>query len=80
MIYGTHSLTLNFGLRRTFRWVFMVANIRNQIIGADFLKYYGLIVDVRRKQLSDIRTQLSIQGVISSSSSPRLTLITKKAD
>ena len=32
--YGTRWLTLNLGLCRTFRWVFMVANVRNLILGA----------------------------------------------
>ena len=36
--YGTRSLMLNLGLRRTFRWVFMIANVRNPILGADFLQ------------------------------------------
>ena len=35
--YGTRSLTLNLGLRRTFRWVFMIANVRKPILGTDFL-------------------------------------------
>ena len=34
--YGTHSLTLNLGLHRNFSWVFMVANMRKLILGADF--------------------------------------------
>ena len=75
--YGTHSLTLNLGLRRTFRWVFIVANVRKPILGADFLKHYGLVVDMRRRRLLDTITQLSIQGVISSSLSPSPTLLPK---
>ena len=76
--YRTRSLTLNLGLRRTFQWVFMIANVRNPILGADFLKHYGLVVDMRRRRLLDTRTQLSVQGVISSSPSPSLTLLPKK--
>ena len=34
--YGTRSLTLHFGLRRTFRWVFIIADVKNPILGADF--------------------------------------------
>ena len=47
--YRTRSFMLNLGLRRTCRWVFMVANVHNPILGADFLKYYGLVVDMRRR-------------------------------
>ena len=35
--YGTRSLTLNLGLRRTFHWIFVIANVRKPILGADFL-------------------------------------------
>ena len=35
--YGKCSLTLDLGLRCTFRWVFVIANIKSPILGADFL-------------------------------------------
>ena len=41
----------------------MKANVRNPILGADFLGHYGLIVDIRRRRLWDTGTQLSVQGV-----------------
>ena len=57
----------------------MVANVHNPILGPDFVKHYGLIVDKRRRRLLDIRTQLSVQGVISSSvTQPHI--ITKQND
>lgn len=65
--YGTRSLTLNLGLRRTFRWVFVIANVRNPILGADFLKHHGLVVDMGHKRLADTRTNLFVHGVISAS-------------
>ena len=49
--YGTRSLALNLGLPRTFRWVFMIANVRNPMLGADFLGHYDLIVDMRSRRL-----------------------------
>ena len=76
--YGTRSLTLNLGPRLTFWWVFTVANLGKLILGADFLKYYGLVVDMRHRQLLDIRMQLSVQGIISLSPSPSPTLSPKK--
>ena len=76
--YGTCLLMLNLGLCCTFRWVFMVANVRNPILGADFLKHYGLVVDMRRTRLLDTRSQLSVQGVISLSPSTSPTLLPKK--
>ena len=76
--YGTHSLTLNLGLCRTFRWVFVIANVRNSILGADFFKCYGLVVDMHRRRLLGTRMQLFIQGIISLSPSPSPTLLPKK--
>ena len=72
--FGKHSLTLNLGLRRTLRWVFTVADVKIPILGADFLRNYSLVVDMRRKQLSDPVTQLHVQGILSSDSSPRTSL------
>ena len=73
--YGTRSLTLDLGLRRTFRWVFVVADVKNPILGADFLRNYNLLVDVRHRRLSDSMTQLKVQGLICHDSSPRPTLL-----
>ena len=63
--YGVRSCTLNVGLRRTFRWVFIVANVTRAIIGADFLHHFGLNVDIRHRTLVDSTTQLRICGLSS---------------
>ena len=42
--YGTCSLTLDLGLRHTFRWVFIITDISKRILSVDFLKHYGLLV------------------------------------
>ena len=34
--FGKRSLTLNLRLRRTFRWVFVIAEVHTPILGADF--------------------------------------------
>nr|XP_050046717.1 uncharacterized protein LOC126543650 [Dermacentor andersoni] len=61
---------LNLGLRRAFLWIFLVADVRCAVIGADFLNNYGLLVDIQRRRLIVSRTQLSIPGVPSSGTSP----------
>lgn len=61
--YGTRSLTLNLGLRRTFRWAFIIADVPKPILGADFLRHFSLLVDVKHRQLRDGLTQFSIQGI-----------------
>ena len=77
--YGTRSLTLDLGLRRTFRWVFVVANVKHPILGADFLRHFSLLVDMRHHHLADGLTQLSVQGVICSARSPSPTILPRES-
>ena len=72
---GRQSLTLDFGLRRTFRWVFTIANIRMPILGADFLHNFNLLVDMRQHRSADALTQLRIQGIATHDSSPSPTFL-----
>ena len=62
--YGVRSLTLDLGLRRTFHWTFIIADIKKPILGVDFLQNFGLLVDVRRHRLSDSVTHLKVQGIL----------------
>ena len=59
--FGKRSLTLDLG---SFSWIFIVADVQRLILGADFLRHFGLLVDMKRKQLSDATTQLRVQGII----------------
>ena len=49
--FGTRSLTLNLGLHRTFRWIFVIADVQNPILGADFLRNFGLLMDMKHTRL-----------------------------
>ena len=68
--YGKRSLTLNLGLRRSLPWIFIIADVQKPILGADFLRHFGLLVDMQKRQLVDTHTHLHIQGILSSVSSP----------
>lgn len=57
--YGNIRLFMDLGLRRKFEWVFVIADVTRPILGADFLKKYGLLVDVKRKKLVDSLTSLA---------------------
>ena len=46
--YGIRSLSLDLGLHCIFRWVFIIADVKQPILGADFLRNFGLLVDVRQ--------------------------------
>ncbi|KAL5515485.1 hypothetical protein EMCRGX_G000658 [Ephydatia muelleri] len=68
--YGKRSLTLNLGLRRTLPWIFIIADVRKPILGADFLRHFALLVDMQNRKLIDTHTQLYIQGILSHDLSP----------
>lgn len=63
--YGLRSLTLDLGLRRTFRWIFTVTSVEHPIIGSDFLSFFNLSVYMRNRLLVDESTRLSVHGFIS---------------
>ena len=50
--YGTQSLTLDLELQ-VFCWVFIIADISTPIIGADFLREFGLLVNLKQGCLLD---------------------------
>lgn len=76
--YGKRSLTLDLGMRRTFRWVFVIANIQHPILGADFLRHFSLIFDIRHYCLSDGLTHLRIQGISCNTQSPSPAILPRK--
>ena len=75
--YGQRSLTLNLGLRRSLPWIFVIADVQKPILGADFLRHYGLMVDMHKQKLIDTNTHLQVQGICSLSTSPRASLCPK---
>ena len=61
--YGEKELILNLGLRRPYKWTFIIADIGRSILGADFLRQHRLLVDLRRGKLIDGVTDLSINAL-----------------
>ncbi|BHF78292.1 hypothetical protein SprV_0602140500 [Sparganum proliferum] len=61
--FGSRSLTLNTGLRRSFSWIFVIADVLHAILGSDFLAEFDLLVDCRRSCLLDRATGLSVRGL-----------------
>ena len=60
--HGQRSITLDLGLKRCFRWIFIIADTPAPILGADFLRNFTLIVDVARGHLIDATTNLFVKG------------------
>ncbi|UYV64928.1 hypothetical protein LAZ67_3002470 [Cordylochernes scorpioides] len=65
--YGERHLELDLGLGRLFRWPFIIADVGVSIIGADFLRHYGLTVDLWNHRLSDPVSSLHSIGQVSPS-------------
>ena len=76
MSNGTRSLTLNLGLCRTFRWIFIITDVHKPLLGADFLHHFGLLVDVAKGKLVDKVMHLSVHSILAQDTSPSLTLST----
>ncbi|CAE1309472.1 unnamed protein product [Acanthosepion pharaonis] len=70
--FGEQSLTLDIGLRRTYQWIFTVADVKFPILGTDILAHYQLIVDLSQRQLSDSTTKLSNRRIVSQLTSTEL--------
>ena len=54
--YSKRLLTVNIGLQQTFQWIIIVADVKQPIIGADFLWHYNLLVDMGHNHLTDALT------------------------
>ena len=49
-------MKVELGLAKPFTWNFTIADATKPILGADFLRYYGLLADLGRKRLMDAET------------------------
>jgi len=59
---------LDFGLRRNYKWKFIVAKVTTPIIGADFLAHHNLLVDLKSGKLIDNTTRLEVNGLVKNQS------------
>ena len=64
--YGTCRRVVDVGLKRDYAWTFIVADVKQPIIGADFLIHYSLLVDLKSRCLRDMRISLAIPATLSS--------------
>ena len=64
--YGNCKRVVDVRLKREYPWTFIVADVQQPIIGADFLIHYNLLVDLRSRCLRDMRTGLAIAASLSS--------------
>ena len=74
--YGARIMTLNLGLRRDFRWRFLIADVSKPILGADFLAHHSLLPDLTNCRLMDSITHLTYRGEVSECQVPEIRTVT----
>lgn len=79
-VFGTKLLHVSLGLRRNFAHVFLIATVSKPIIGADFLRKFGLIVDIKGRRLVDGVTNLDISCILSQDFSPSIKYFDEVSD
>ncbi|GIX96543.1 retrovirus-related Pol polyprotein from transposon 297 [Caerostris darwini] len=75
--YGKRLLKLDLGLGREFNWPFIIAIVSQPIIGADFLRHFGLLVDPLI--LIDPLTKLKTKGTLYAGNSSSVKAIIEKS-
>ena len=73
--FGTRELSLHFAAN-TYRWKFLLATVARPLLGADFLRAHGLLVDLKGNRLVDATSFVSIPLVPITSTSPATHLAT----
>lgn len=58
-VFGEVLMKLDLGLRREFVWRFLIADVSSSIIGADFIRNFDLLIDLKRNRLIDNTTKLA---------------------
>ncbi|GFU85616.1 retrovirus-related Pol polyprotein from transposon opus [Trichonephila clavipes] len=70
--YGMVRKELNLGLRRPFIWTFIITDVSSPIVGADFLKHFNLLIDLKKKRLVDVETALFTSCIFSNIVQPSI--------
>ncbi|KAI5714485.1 hypothetical protein M8J77_000564 [Diaphorina citri] len=73
--FGERLLNLDLNLRREFPFVFTIAQVSHPILGADFLRTYGLQVDLKNMMLIDPTTSLKFKGQSILTVSPNISTV-----
>ena len=75
--FGQRSVAVELGLAKSFEWSFTIADVSKQILGADFLRHYGLLVDLKCKRLMDAETFLTVPTSYRRSTVSKLCVLVK---
>ena len=50
-VYGERNISLDIGFQRNYTWKFQIADVRMALIGADFLRSNGIVVDMKNNRI-----------------------------
>ena len=56
---GKQNLDININ-GKTYSWTFIIANVTNPILGADFLTHFNLVVDCKNKKIYNLENKANI--------------------
>lgn len=73
--FGKRHISVSIGLRRLFPWTFTVADVSRPIIGADFLTFFNLLVDLKGQALIDRLTTVRSPGKLIMDHTPTITAL-----
>ena len=73
--FGRRSCTLDLGLTQPFQWTFVIADVTYPILGADFFRDKGLLIDLKRQRLVDCETFGNIPAGLSAFESTGLNFV-----
>lgn len=68
-------MTVSLGLRRDYEWAFIVADVDQPILGADFLSHHNLLVDLKASKLVDKTTTLRTRGFCRDQDTPSVKVL-----
>ncbi|KRX51768.1 Retrovirus-related Pol polyprotein from transposon [Trichinella sp. T9] len=66
-VVGSRELTVDLGFTRPMKWKFIVARIAQPILGADFLRHFNLLVDLKHQRLVDMTSWTFSNGLVKTS-------------
>ncbi|KAG8174445.1 hypothetical protein JTE90_014232 [Oedothorax gibbosus] len=73
--FGEKLLQVDLNLRRSLPWPFVIAAVSHPILGADFLKNFGLLVDMKNNRLIDTSTGRKVSAPVIASSYGTISLL-----
>ncbi|KRX57493.1 Retrovirus-related Pol polyprotein from transposon [Trichinella sp. T9] len=79
-IVGSRELTVDLGFTRTMRWKFVVARIAQPILGADILRHFNLLVDLKHQRLVDMTSWTFSNGLVKTSNTKYVSCLRHGSD